>query len=70
MALAVREAIGARAPSDKFQRSLRTTLIGLEDGRFLLTVDGRLVARTDDVIMCRQTAHVQFFLPAHLGSRI
>jgi len=70
VALAVREAVGARAPVDKFQRSLRTTLSGLQDGRFLLTVDGRLVARPDDVVMCRQTARVQFFLPAHQGSRI
>jgi hypothetical protein len=70
VALAVREAVGARAPLDKFQRSLRTTLTGLQDGRFLLTVDGRLVARTDDVVMCRQTARVQFFLPAVQGSRI
>lgn len=70
VALAVREAIGTRAPVDKFQRSLRTTLTGLEDGRFLLTVDGRLVARTDDVVMCTQTVRVQFFLPAHQGSHI
>jgi len=70
VALAVREAIGARAPHDKFQRSLRTTLHGLQSGRFRLTVDGRLVEDPDDVVVCESTARVQFFLPAAQGASL
>ena len=64
VALAVREVIGARAPQDKFQRSLRATLAGLRSGRYVLDVDGRLISDCDDVVLCEPTARVRFFLPS------
>lgn len=66
VSLAVREAIGMRAPADKFARNLGVTLAGLESGRFRIHVDGRSFTRTDDVVMCGSTADVRFFLPAHM----
>lgn len=64
LALAVREVIGARAPYDKFQRSLRATLAGLRAGRFVIDIDGRHFANCDDVVLCELTACVRFFLPS------
>ncbi|MDP9110615.1 MAG: hypothetical protein M3M96_03150 [Candidatus Eremiobacteraeota bacterium] len=63
VALAVREVIGARAPQDKFQRSLRATLAGVRSGRYVLDIDGRLISNCDDVLLCDPTACVRFFLP-------
>jgi hypothetical protein len=62
LALAVREAIGSRAPHDKFQRSLLRTLAGLASGDFVLDVDGRHFSDADTVIVCEGTADVRFFL--------
>ncbi|MGZ3496011.1 MAG: hypothetical protein ACXWNK_01425 [Vulcanimicrobiaceae bacterium] len=64
VALAVREAIGARAPHDKFARSVRTTLAGLAAGRFTIDVDGRSFADAEDVVVCAGTASVRFYLAA------
>jgi hypothetical protein len=58
----VREALGARAPYDKFVRSIRRTLAGLEAGDFIVDVDGRSFADADAVVMCESTADVRFFL--------
>ncbi|HKU68752.1 MAG TPA: hypothetical protein VJP85_13325 [Candidatus Baltobacteraceae bacterium] len=64
VSLAVREAIGSRAPADKFARSLRTTLHGLSAGRFIVDVDGRLFDDADAVVVCGDVADVRFFMPA------
>lgn len=62
LSLAVREAIGARAPREHFTRSLRATIAGLRAGRFTVDVDGRTFADPDEVVVCRETARVRFFL--------
>ena len=59
---AVREALGARAPYDKFARSMHRTLLGLEGGDFIVEVDGRGFADPDAIVMCERTADVRFFL--------
>lgn len=66
ISLAVREAIGSRAPADKFARSLRTTLSGLQSGRFIVAIDGREYRSADEVAVCESVAHVGFYLPARL----
>ena len=62
LALAVREAIGERAPHDKFLRSIRRTLAGLAEGDFTVDVDGRRFADADAVVVCGATADVRFFV--------
>jgi hypothetical protein len=63
LSLAVREAIGSRAPHDKYVRSLRTTLAGLSAGRFIVHIDGRMFDDEDDVVVCTNVADVRFFTP-------
>jgi hypothetical protein len=62
LAMAVREAIGARAPADKYQRSLSRTLDGFAAGDFTVDIDGRHFSDGDAVVMCEGTAMVRFFL--------
>jgi hypothetical protein len=64
LSLAVREVIGARAPQDKFTRSMRSTLLGLSSGRFTVAIDGREFTDADDVVVCGEVASVRFYLPA------
>ena len=64
LSLAVREAIGAKAPADKFARSLRTTLLGLSTGRFTVDINGRLFSDADAVVVCGDTADVRFYTPS------
>jgi hypothetical protein len=64
ISLAVREAIGARAPADKYARSVGATLGGLNSGRFTVEVNGRTFCDPDEVVVCAEVAHVRFFLPA------
>ncbi len=59
---AVREAIGLRAPHDKFLRSVHRTLAGLASGDFTIDVDGRTFADADAVVMCEGTADIRFFV--------
>ena len=59
---AVREAVGTRAPHDKFSRSVHRTLAGLAAGDFIVDVDGRRFADPDAVVVCAGTADVRFFL--------
>jgi hypothetical protein len=59
---AVREAIGTRAPHDKFARSVHRTLAGLAAGDFTIDVDGRTFTDPDVVVVCERTADVRFFL--------
>lgn len=62
VAYAVREAIGARAPQDKFQRSMHRTLAGLCAGDFCVDIDGRLFTDSEAVVVCEGTVAVRFFL--------
>ncbi|MDQ2662762.1 MAG: hypothetical protein M3Y18_01860 [Candidatus Eremiobacteraeota bacterium] len=62
IALAVRQVIGARAPLDKFQRSVGTTLAGIAAGRFAIAVDGRLFHNLEEVVVCDRIADVRFYL--------
>lgn len=62
LAYAVREAIGSRAPRDKFSRSMHRTLAGLAEGDFTIEVDGRSFADADAVVVCEGTADIRFFL--------
>jgi hypothetical protein len=62
LALAVREAIGSRAPYDKFVRSVHRTLAGLAAGDFIIHVNGRTFTDAEAVVVCEGTADVRFFL--------
>lgn len=62
LSLAIREAIGPRAPHDKFLRTLRATLANFSAGRFIVDVNGRAFEHPDDVVVCTQTVNVRFFL--------
>lgn len=59
---AVREALGSRAPNDKFARSIHRTLAGLAAGDFIVDVDGRGFTDANAVVVCERTADVRFFL--------
>lgn len=59
---AVREAIGFRAPHDKFARSMHRTLAGLAAGDFTIDIDGRTFTDPDTVVVCERTADIRFFL--------
>jgi hypothetical protein len=59
---AVREAIGSRAPTDKFTRSMHRTLVGLASGDFTIDVDGRSFTDPDAVVVCERSVAVRFFL--------
>jgi hypothetical protein len=60
--MAVNEALGPRAPQDRRERMLRSTLAGVRAGSFLLDIDGRFFDRLDDTVMCAGTATLRFFL--------
>ncbi|HEY2553902.1 MAG TPA: hypothetical protein VGI15_01525 [Candidatus Cybelea sp.] len=62
LGFAVREAIGKRAPRDKFSRSVGRTLAGLASGDFTIDVNGRSYTDADSVVVCEGTADVRFFL--------
>jgi hypothetical protein len=61
LALAVREALGSRAPIDKLERGIRATLAGFAVGEFVVDVDGRAYRRLEDVVMCTGFASLRFF---------
>lgn len=69
LALAVREAIGSRAPYDKFLRSVHRTLAGLARGDFIVNINGRSFVDADAVVVCEGTADVRFFLTQRAGVR-
>lgn len=62
LALAVREVIGTRAPNDKFLRSMRRTLAGLDSGDYIVDINGRIFTDRNAVVVCEGTADVRFFL--------
>jgi hypothetical protein len=59
---AVREAVGLRAPHDKFSRSVHRTLAGLAAGDFIVEINGRRFADAEAVVVCERIADVRFFL--------
>jgi hypothetical protein len=61
LALAIREALGVRAPEDKRQRNIRTTLAGFAAGKFVVDVDGRIYDRPEAVVLCSGVATLRFF---------
>jgi hypothetical protein len=69
LALAVREAIGSRAPHDKFLRSVHRTLAGLAKGDFIVDINGRSFVDPEAVVVCEGSADVRFFLRQRAGVR-
>ena len=61
LALAVREALGLRAPIDKLERGIRATLSSFAAGEFVVDVDGRPFRHVDDVVLCTGYAQLRFF---------
>jgi hypothetical protein len=59
--MAVREALGARAPEDKRARSVRTTLAGFVAGKFVVDIDGRIFDRPETVVVCSGVVTLRFF---------
>jgi len=53
--------VGARAPSDRRERELRTARAGMRDGDFIVEIDGRSYARLDNVAVCAGTVTLRFF---------
>ena len=69
VALAVREAQGAKAPVDKIKRCIRATLAGFYAGHFFVDVNGRTFRDPRTVVMCERWANVRFFLRARAAQR-
>jgi hypothetical protein len=69
LVLAVREALGERAPTDKVQRGIRATLAGFVAGEYAVYVDGRAFTNLDDVVLCAGVATLRFFVRARRGVR-
>jgi hypothetical protein len=61
---AVIEALGPRAPQDKRERVIRSTLDGLLSGTYVVEIDGRVYSDPDDVAVCSGMATLRFFLSA------
>ncbi|MDB5028518.1 MAG: hypothetical protein JWO66_2207 [Candidatus Eremiobacteraeota bacterium] len=59
---AVIEALGPRAPQDKRERVVRSSLAGLSDGTFVVEIDGRVYSDPEDVAVCSGMATLRFFL--------
>ena len=58
---AVLDALGPRAPQDKRERAIATTHAGLNDGAFILEIDGRLYHHCDEVAVVAGIATLRFF---------
>lgn len=59
---AIARVLGRRAPADKRNRTLRSTLAGLRAGTFLLIVDGRQIDDPERVVVCSGgSATLRFF---------
>ena len=63
--MAVREALGSRAPHDTFARSMHRTLMGLAAGDFIVDINGRIFADPEAVVVCEGIADVRFFAGTH-----
>jgi len=58
---AVLEALGPRAPQDKRERMIASTHAGLNDGAFILEIDGRIYEHCDAVAVVAGFATLRFF---------
>jgi hypothetical protein len=58
---AVLDALGPRAPQDKRERAVASTHAGLNDGAFLLEIDGRFYEHCDEVAVVAGVATLRFF---------
>jgi hypothetical protein len=58
---AVLEALGPRAPQDKRERMIASTHAGLNDGAFVLEIDGRIYEHCDEVAVVAGVATVRFY---------
>jgi len=65
---AVLEALGPRAPQDKRERVVRSTLDGFGSGTFVVEIDGRVYDDADEVAVCSGTAILRFFLRRALAA--
>lgn len=61
LTVAVIEALGPRAPQDKRERVVRSTLAGLASGTYIVEIDGRFYTDPDDVAVCSGIATLRFF---------
>ena len=68
--LAIARALGRRAPQEKRERTLRSTLAGLRSGTFLLHVDGTPVNDPDRVVVCAGSVTLRFFTRRSIASAI
>ena len=55
------EALGPRAPQDKRERVVRSTLAGLASGTYEIEIDGRRYSDPDHVVVCSGTVAIRFF---------
>ena len=62
LVVAVRDALGERAPQDKRERGVRAAVAGLAAGRFVVDVDGRIFDRPDAVVVASGAVNLRFFL--------
>lgn len=68
--LAIARALGRRAPPDKRERAIRSTLAGLRAGTFRLHVDGNPVDDPDRVVVCSGSVTLRFFTGRSVVSSI
>jgi len=59
--LAVRESLGTRAPHDKRERGVRTTLAAFRAGKFVVDIDGRTYDRPETVVVACGFLSLRFF---------
>jgi hypothetical protein len=61
LVLAVSQSLGSRAPQDKRERSIRSTLDGFLAGKFVVDIDGRIFDRPEAVVVCSGVVTLRFF---------
>jgi hypothetical protein len=58
---AVLDALGPRAPQDKRERMVASTHAGLNEGAFIVEIDGRIYEHCDDVTVVAGVANLRFY---------
>lgn len=59
--LAVVQALGKRAPAERRERHLETTLTGLALRKFSVDIDGRIFDDPEACVVCSGTVAMRFF---------
>ncbi len=67
ISMAVQQVLGPRAPQDKRDRTLASTLAGIANGSFVVDINGRRYTRADEVVVCAGVATLRFFLRRSLS---